>query len=276
MRICQFDSDMSLGLFLKRSSKINYSYINNTIMIVCPICNKHLKQMHGSHIKTHNMTSEQFKKLYPSISFRNEGTFEKQKLSVKEKTLKDNIRCLSCSKLVEGKYRRHKKFCCSSCSAVYNNNKKKKKQKMCLYCNNAFETKCNHAKYCTTHCSTLAKTKEKVEIVCSNCNTLFKKQKRKIKKSITHFCSNICKQNYFKINSHERGVYKKHNGRSVISTYRKNAFNNYKNECYYCGYDKFIDVLQVHHLDENRKNNSLENLRIVCPTCHSEIHKHYK
>ena len=43
-------------------------------------------------------------------------------------------------------------------------------------------------------------------------------------------------------------------------------------KCEKCDYDKF-EILQVHHKDENRKNNDLQNLELICPNCHFE--KHY-
>lgn len=42
-------------------------------------------------------------------------------------------------------------------------------------------------------------------------------------------------------------------------------------KCERCNYDK-IRILQVHHKDRNRLNNSAENLEIVCPNCHYEEH----
>jgi predicted HNH restriction endonuclease len=33
-----------------------------------------------------------------------------------------------------------------------------------------------------------------------------------------------------------------------------------------------IYVLQVHHLDENRKNNSPDNLKTLCANCHCRTH----
>ena len=38
--------------------------------------------------------------------------------------------------------------------------------------------------------------------------------------------------------------------------------------CKYAGYQ----ILQVHHKDRNRNNNSLENLELICPNCHCEEH----
>jgi hypothetical protein len=42
-------------------------------------------------------------------------------------------------------------------------------------------------------------------------------------------------------------------------------------KCERCGYRK-EEILQVHHKDRNNKNNSLDNLEIVCPNCHFEDH----
>ena len=35
------------------------------------------------------------------------------------------------------------------------------------------------------------------------------------------------------------------------------------------GWDPYM---VVHHIDKNRGNNSLENLKLVCPTCHVKEH----
>lgn len=35
-----------------------------------------------------------------------------------------------------------------------------------------------------------------------------------------------------------------------------------------------IEYLQVHHLDKDIYNNSMENLRVLCYYCHSKHHKH--
>ena len=59
----------------------------------------------------------------------------------------------------------------------------------------------------------------------------------------------------------------------VYSTwYRTLAFRNYPHECNRCGYDRIPEILVVHHLDHDRKNLQLENLEILCPTCHDEYH----
>ena len=55
------------------------------------------------------------------------------------------------------------------------------------------------------------------------------------------------------------------------SSYRKLAFRNYSHKCAICGWDEDEDILQVHHIDENRLNANLNNLIILCPTCHQKL-----
>jgi HNH endonuclease len=49
--------------------------------------------------------------------------------------------------------------------------------------------------------------------------------------------------------------------------YRKIAFAIYPPVCAYCGFG-IKGILQVSHLNHNRKDDSPENLVILCPTCH--------
>ena len=46
--------------------------------------------------------------------------------------------------------------------------------------------------------------------------------------------------------------------------------------CTQCGFDKRRDdghhVVEIDHIDGNHKNNSRENLRVLCPNCHSLTH----
>jgi hypothetical protein len=46
-------------------------------------------------------------------------------------------------------------------------------------------------------------------------------------------------------------------------------YNKITQKCVICGFDKIVDL---HHLDKNRENNSEENLIGLCPNHHKMIH----
>jgi 5-methylcytosine-specific restriction endonuclease McrA len=55
--------------------------------------------------------------------------------------------------------------------------------------------------------------------------------------------------------------------RSKLPNYRKLAFEKYAPICVHCGFG-IKEVLEVAHLDCNPQNCELDNLAILCPTCH--------
>ncbi len=49
--------------------------------------------------------------------------------------------------------------------------------------------------------------------------------------------------------------------------YRKLALSHYPAVCAHCGFG-IAEVLEVCHIDNQRANNALDNLVVLCPTCH--------
>lgn len=43
-------------------------------------------------------------------------------------------------------------------------------------------------------------------------------------------------------------------------------------KCERCGFDAYPNIVQVHHVDRNRKHNVAENLMLLCPNCHEIEH----
>lgn len=127
------------------------------------------------------------------------------------------------------------------------------------------------SKYCSRKCANEAKQK-RVTIFCNQCLKEFQStpSDQKNSKSGFRFCSRECKDTAQKLGGIKE-IQPDHYG-SGITEYRKLALEKLVNKCNSCGYNKYIEVLQVHHKDRNRKNNSIDNLQILCPTCHQEEH----
>lgn len=113
------------------------------------------------------------------------------------------------------------------------------------------------------------------EYYCLNCGTHIDSRKNTKHK----FCSNACQQSYeYKIWVKK---YKQDNSIAVNTKWgkipcylRRYIFEKYQNKCCECGWSKVNPYtntipLEVDHIDGNSENNSEENLRLICPNCHS-------
>lgn len=53
----------------------------------------------------------------------------------------------------------------------------------------------------------------------------------------------------------------------ALTHYRRTVSGTEMNICVICGFG-VQSVLEVAHLDQNRKNNDINNLAVLCPNCH--------
>lgn len=118
------------------------------------------------------------------------------------------------------------------------------------------------AKYCSRKCYGKAMSKKgSITRQCKQCGKDFNvspSEKRK-------FCSTECSLEY------KRTIWN-----SSYTSVRKAMFVRGKiTKCEICGYCEHPEILGVHHKDKNRKNNDLSNLIVVCPNCHSLLHRHH-
>lgn len=105
---------------------------------------------------------------------------------------------------------------------------------------------------------------------CLNCGKELNQGKK--------YCSNLCQSQYEQkiyitrwLNGKESGI----RGKGQLSAYIRSyifKINNYR--CSKCGWgekNQFSNrvPLEIHHLDSNTSNNSIENLQLLCPNCHS-------
>ena len=105
---------------------------------------------------------------------------------------------------------------------------------------------------------------EIIEKMCPVCGNKFKTKKGHLKEQTT--CSYSCSNTYFRSGEN--------NGGWKEEVYRTTCFLHHKKKCIICDEKR---IVSVHHYDENRKNNSLENLMPMCPTHHTYWHnRQYK
>lgn len=123
-------------------------------------------------------------------------------------------------------------------------------------------------------------TKKRVEVECAYCGKKFEKKLSGLKnsKSGLYFCCREHKDLAQKLESGKKfnnmrpehyGTYT--NGATSVNGYRHAAFCVYPHKCAICEWNEDEDILQVHHIDENRNNGNIDNLIILCPTCHQKL-----
>lgn len=161
---------------------------------------------------------------------------------------------------------------------IEKNTKKRRKAEYynCEYCKKEFLRrikKKRKKRYCCYDCYYKFVKSKRIELRCANCDKIIKKSASKLKNSKhkKYFCDRKCKdiaQRLGGVKEIQPSHYK--DGEYV---YRKNALAFYVNECACCRYDEYLEILEVHHIDRNRKNNNLDNLIILCPNCHRKITK---
>lgn len=104
---------------------------------------------------------------------------------------------------------------------------------------------------------------ELIKKICPVCEREFETKLGHRNEKIT--CSYSCSNTYFR--SGEK------NPNWKQERYRTTCFEYHKKECIICGENK---IVEVHHYDENKKNNSPNNLIPLCPTHHQYVHSQYK
>ena len=122
---------------------------------------------------------------------------------------------------------------------------------------------------CSPKCLSLLKGRAQL-VTCAHCNKKHHRATSKLEnsKSGLYFCSRECKdvgQTYIK------EIQPDHYG-SGETNYRERALKEYGARCNRCDYSENIAAIVVHHRNHNRKDNSLENLEVLCANCHAIEH----
>lgn len=145
---------------------------------------------------------------------------------------------------------------------------------VCRFCFKCFKNKSSRSKYCSKKCNYDDKRKKK-EIKCVCGKLTFNKR----------FCSFKCFDINHRNNADKRyklyierwliGEESGNKGEEATSDrIRRWLFERACNKCEKCGWNKVNEItgkipLTINHKDGNCKNNSPENLELICPNCHS-------
>jgi len=123
-------------------------------------------------------------------------------------------------------------------------------------CINCKESKEHHAKGLCYLCYKKLKWQPKI-LSCKRC----KRKKALHAKGLCVSCYNFI----FHLDKN-RAYYQRKSNHIDLKTYRKVT-----RECVVCSFNKIVDI---HHIDLNKQNNSLKNLIGLCPNHHRMINNH--
>lgn len=154
--------------------------------------------------------------------------------------------------------------------------------RICLQCKEPFQAplrdlKRGRAKFCTLSCSAKFNGRNRSESIlpnveCAWCKKAFHKNASKQSKSRSglFFCCRVCKDEAQRIDG-IKAIQPPHYG-SGTASYREIAYRVHPKVCMRCAWDKHPAGIVVHHIDRNRQNNQIENLEVLCATCHAIEH----
>ena len=186
--------------------------------------------------------------------------------------------CVQCGKeFWRPKHQINENPCCSKeCSGLFRQVEGSRVEVSCAHCGTIFKRwkrfvdKVESGRYfCSRKCQQDAAVVYRTN--CPNCNAEVIGKNRK-------FCSKKCSdEGEYKENiaKWKRGELEGINAAEAISSWlRRYIKEKFENKCCLCGWCEINPTtgnvpVQVDHIDGNYKNNVEENLRLLCPNCHS-------
>jgi len=125
-----------------------------------------------------------------------------------------------------------------------------------IKCAKCGEERPHQAKGLCTSCYKKYSWKPKL-ITCKRCG-------RQLPNHAKGFCAG-CYQFIFRLEDNKAFNYKKWYGIDI------DLYKKVTSQCLICGFSKIVDL---HHVDQNNKNNSEDNIIGVCPNHHRMIHEY--
>lgn len=149
----------------------------------------------------------------------------------------------------------------------------KRENVVCINCNNEFVSlKSENRKFCNHSCAaTFSNTKRvittrknsRVINKCINCNNDVINKGNK-------FCNRMC----YESNRDKTRLQLIQSGNASSKIVKEYLIEEYGDKCMECDWNRINPStgkvpIELEHIDGNSENNNLENLKILCPNCHS-------
>jgi len=136
--------------------------------------------------------------------------------------------------------------------------------KICIECGEIIKGR--GEKFCSQSCNAKYHNKSRIKKVgkkCLNCGIITINKK---------YCCRKCQQGYKRklvFQSIENG-----NTTLYYKNYKKYLIYKYGEKCMECGWGETNEYsgkvpIELEHIDGDSSNNSLDNLKLLCPNCHS-------
>lgn len=220
--------------------------------INCHYCNTEVEKNNGEVTRSQRLGRKLFCSLSCSVKQQQKDKHDR----FVEAYNSNPTLCEQCKSPLPYEKRRNR-FCGSSCAAVVNNSLFPKRENLGLEEKRArriskisiapviqIEAKKYHCKQC------------RIELT---------------KNTQTFFCSSKCSEEY----NRQKQFEKIENGEKVgVRPLKRYLIHKRGNRCESCGWDKVNPItdkcpIELEHIDGNSENNSLDNLKLLCPNCHS-------
>ena len=125
-------------------------------------------------------------------------------------------------------------------------------------------------KHCSSACAYQSRRKHIVlPRPCQACGNMFLPKDRHTERAVKRrYCSQGC-------HLHQLALQQKreYGGWFYVKDAKRTLLNTI-GRCERCGYSTEPGILEIHHIDRNRRFNHRSNLLLLCPLCHSLDHFH--
>lgn len=146
----------------------------------------------------------------------------------------------------------------------------------CNQCGNIFDYSNRKKKFCNSSCSATYNNRNRESKIipktwyCLNCN----KEHNTVEWKVGKYCNNTC-QHEFQYTDRIRQWLEEGKSWDVqVPQWAKRYLSEQNGYfCSVCGiseWNRKTLILECDHIDGDHKNNSPENLRLMCPNCHSQ------